>query len=99
MKNYWLSWYHTGGDLELYSPWWVFGHRTSDNATIIVAAVKATTEKKAKDLIYVAYTERPRKLEFDRCVKKPDEWSPFETAAKFFGGELFQRKWWMEWSD
>jgi len=90
--NFWLSWKHYPkyGIFELHSPWWISGE--GDDYKTIVAAVKAESEKQAKDIIEESY-DVPLFLdpspEWRFCDKRPDDWSPF--------CDRFPRADWMIW--
>lgn len=79
MKSFWISWHHTEamGEFEIHSPWWRSGYRGSDGAASICAALRASDEAGAHELIYASYDERPSEIEFRFCEERPDTESPF----------------------
>ena len=90
---YWLSWYATkkNGAFELHSPWWVSGGRGADRARTICAAIKADSEKSAREIIYKAHDKRPKEIEFRFIEAKPPDFNPFCGR--------FPRADWMKWDD
>lgn len=93
MKNYWVSWYTTEkmGLFDLYSPWWYTGHRVSDGAPTVCAAVKAQSEEEAKLVVLKSYDKTPLEIEWRFCNERPADWSPFNAR--------FPRGKWMEWEE
>lgn len=89
---FWLSWYHladTMGPFEIHNPWWITGHRSSDDASTIVCAIRARDEDAAKEKIMTSYDNRPDALEWRFCEPQAEGWAPF--------GDRFQRGEWMQW--
>ena len=84
---WWISWYHPRslGAFELHSPWWISG--LADRGRTIVAAVRAKDEDAAYELIYAAYDERPKHIEFRFCQVLNG--SPFT--------DRFPKADWMKW--
>lgn len=91
MKNFWISWYcdQRFSPFCLHSPWWNSGWRVQDDAATIVAAVQADDENGAKEIIYKAYDERPKEIEFRFCDEFPKDESPYS--------ERFPKESWMKW--
>lgn len=92
-KYYWLSWYHEGelGTFELHRPWWVSGYRGSDDAATICAAVVATSEYHARNIIDRSYDSPPGQLEFRFVEEQAPGWWPF--------CDRFRRAAWMRWPE
>lgn len=92
-RKFWLSWYHTDdiGEFELHTPWWLSGHRSSDEAATICAAITAEDEDGAKEKVMSSYDDRPDSLEWRFCKEQEKGWSPFSGR--------FPRGKWMKWND
>lgn len=99
-KWFWLSWFQDEGfgPFTLHSPWWVSGHRiTADLETeeirsktpTIVAAVAASDEAGAKELIMRSFDKRPVVVVWRFCEERPPEKLPFS--------DRFPRADWMQW--
>lgn len=80
-RNFWISWYCPAalGAWELASPWWVSGYAMSDDEDVlcIVAAVHATDEEAAKEVVLAAYDTRPASMEWRFVSEREADWSPF----------------------
>lgn len=88
IRPFWVSWYGTGKEFELHSPWWISGWR--DDQPTICAAVRAIDELSAKAQIIDAHDEVLDKLPEWRFVEeRPEDWSPFSGR--------FPRADWMQW--
>lgn len=92
-RPYWVSWWWVPalGGWELHSPWWVTGTRgeADDEAQSICAAVMATSEEAAKEVIRAAHDNRPRAIQWRFANECPEGWSPFT--------DRFPRRKWMKW--
>ncbi len=92
-NNYWVSWYAPRKEgFELYFPWWVSGYVCDENQTeTICAAIKASNELRAMDIIFDAYDSKDIKLEFRFVNEQVENWSPF--------CERFPKADWMKWNN
>jgi len=105
MKNkYWISWYHKQefSGFELHSPWWITGYNFEGDATIC-AAVKATDEIKAMEIVRNSYDVPPGigslsnipvsfyAIEWRFCEERPLDWSPF--SDRFPKAEWMEQCW------
>ena len=90
-KPYWISWYDLlPGKWEYHGPWWDSGLRCNDDAATICAAVMASSEEEAKQIILDAHDNPPGDLEW-RFVK--------EDGLEPWGGpdSRFKLAEWMKW--
>jgi hypothetical protein len=102
VNAYWISWYHDprDGAFELHTPWWVSGF-TMDNPQreTIVAAVQATSEDEAWDVVREAYDASPSRLqerfceELDDGPNQPNKTAPWSTPEN----GRFPQADWMRW--
>lgn len=88
---WWLSWYATAdvGPFELHSPWWISGCRLDDDARTVCAAIRASDEDAAREIVFASHDARPAQVEF-RFIRRLDR-SPFS--------DRFPRADWMQWED
>ena len=77
MRRWWVSWYSTGEQFELWCPWWVSGVRCSDDAETICAAVLAETREDAMQVVVNSHDTPPSDIEWRFVEERPDGWSPF----------------------
>lgn len=92
MKQFWVSWWQKNeyGAFEIHFPWWISGSRElndNEDEHSICAAIKAKSEKDAKEFIYKSYDKRPDDLEFRFCTEFEGE--PYS--------DRFQKADWMKW--
>lgn len=89
-RNFWVSWYSDVplDEFEYHGPWWISG-MSADDADIICAAVVATDEETAKEVIRLCYDNPPARITWRFCNERPDDWAPF--------CDRFQRADWMKW--
>jgi len=94
MKNkYWISWYHKRefSGFELHSPWWITGY-TGEGDITFCAAVKATDEIKAMEIVRNSYDVPPEDaIEWRFCEERPLDWSPF--SDRFPKAEWMEQYW------
>lgn len=93
MNKYWVSWYSPEelmGKFELHSPWWVSGSDMGSRDTIC-AAIKAHTEKEAKQIVRECYDDCPPPIEWRFVEEREKDWSPFNGR--------FRKSDWMKWED
>lgn len=84
--NWWLRWYGSDGfDFTLHWPWWVSGY--AGDSTVLVAAVRATSEEAAKAIVESAHAKG--KIEWSFAEPRDVDWSPF--------CDRFPRAKWMHW--
>jgi hypothetical protein len=102
MRAWWISWYHDprSGPFELHSPWWISGSTLEEvSRDTIVAAVQATDEKGAWEVIYASYDNRPDSIEQRFCneltdrEEQPNARQPWSTPEN----GRFPRADWMKW--
>jgi hypothetical protein len=89
-NSYWLSWEHKGkyGSFTLDWPWWISGSGSGYQS--ICAAVRASNEEEAKEIVLKSFDERPKEEITWRFVNdREDGWSPF--------CERFPKADWMVW--
>lgn len=96
LRPFWLSWYASAQPLtqfEYHGPWWISGSRDEgdDSVTqIVCAAVMATSEKNAQDIIRRAHDEPRAKPEWrGEPQARAHDWAPF--------CDRFRRAKWMRW--
>lgn len=89
MKNFWLSWFHhkSMSGYGLAFPSWVSGE--SPWGKTICAAIKATGEEEAWEIVEKSYAERPVVLARRFCNEQEEGWSPFN--------DRFPKADWMTW--
>ena len=82
-KRWWISWYSDpdAGGWALWFPWWVSGF-DADGRDILVAAVIADTEEKAKEVIYRAYDKLPSVIEWRFCDELAEGESPYSDRFR-----------------
>lgn len=87
MTDYWVSWYNRTplSQFELHSPWWVSGY--TDDADVMVAAVRAESEEAAFAQVRAAYDNDPGPIDERFIELLPG--SPFSGR--------FQQQAWMAW--
>lgn len=89
MVPWWVSWRYVG-PFTYHGPWWWSGVDNLDRE-VICAAVVASTEPDAQDVIRRAHDD-PVAVQWWRFVEaKPDDWEPF--------CDRFPRAEWMRWPD
>ena len=101
MNAYWISWYHhlADGPFELHTPWWISGSRINPYADTIVAAVQATDENAAWEVVRASYDKPPDSIEQRFCneltdrEEQPNSRQPWSTPEN----GRFPRADWMKW--
>ena len=91
MTNYWVSFWGSDENLphfEYHGPWWVSGEDAHDRLSIC-AAVRASSEDEAVDIIERAFDEGYGVDDWRFVSDRSEEWSPF--------GDRFKKADWMKW--
>lgn len=94
-RPYWVSWYSVG-DFTYEGPWWISGKACQlladgsiKDIDMLVAAVMATSEENAKQIIVDAHADKAAKIEWRFVNEKAADWDPFCSR--------FERQDWMQW--
>lgn len=91
MTLWWVSWL-SAGSFEYFGPWWVSGVEPGGRRrSTICAAVVASDERTAREIIRHAHDDVSAGIEWRFVHPRPDDWSPF--------CDRFERAEWMRWPD
>lgn len=98
IKKYWVRWYtcyETMGPFTLYTPWWQSGFTCEEpERQILVAAIKAESEKEVKDILLGCYDKRPDDIEISFIDELEENWRPETNKSGRFPCASWMSKYW-----